>query len=90
VIAFRRGAVPEVLEHGVSGFIVDNVDEAVHAVSQLDRIGRAACRRAFEQHFTAARMTDDYLRIYETLTARGARSANDAAEGLSLADGDAI
>ena len=89
VIAFRRGAVPEVLEHGVSGFIVDNVDEAVDAVSRIDEIGRDACRRAFEQRFTAGRMTDEYLQIYESLTGCGAQSANDASEGLSLAGGDA-
>ncbi|APA89843.1 glycosyltransferase family 4 protein (plasmid) [Paraburkholderia sprentiae WSM5005] len=72
VIAFRRGAVPELLEDGVSGLIVDNVDEAVRAVGRVGGIERGACRRAFERRFTAARMTDDYLTIYDTLLAREA------------------
>ncbi|MDR6493980.1 glycosyltransferase involved in cell wall biosynthesis [Paraburkholderia terricola] len=67
VIAFRRGAVPEVLEHGVNGFIVDGVDEAVDAVANIARIDRAACRRSFEARFTAERMAADYLSIYEGL-----------------------
>ncbi|MGF6367591.1 glycosyltransferase involved in cell wall biosynthesis [Paraburkholderia sp. RAU6.4a] len=69
VIAFRRGAVPELIEDGVSGLIVDNVDEAVQAVARIDSIERGACRRAFERRFTAARMTDDYLTIYDALLA---------------------
>ncbi|NUX56353.1 glycosyltransferase family 4 protein [Paraburkholderia youngii] len=73
VIAFRRGAVPELIEDGVSGLIVDNVDAAVQAVARIDGIGRDACRRAFERRFTAARMTDDYLTIYDALLARDTR-----------------
>ncbi|PMS32605.1 glycosyltransferase family 4 protein [Paraburkholderia rhynchosiae] len=74
VIAFRRGAVPEVLEHGVNGFIVDDVEEAVNAVARIGDIDRARCRRSFEQRFTAARMADDYLQVYERLLA-GTRAA---------------
>jgi glycosyltransferase involved in cell wall biosynthesis len=70
VIAFRRGAVPEVLEQDVSGLMVDNVDEAVEALARIDRFDRAACRDAFERRFTAARMTDDYLAIYDKLLSR--------------------
>lgn len=69
VIAFRRGAVPELLEHGITGFMVDGVDEAVRAVANIGDLNRAGCRRAFEQRFTAARMTDDYLAVYERLLA---------------------
>ncbi|WP_433695505.1 glycosyltransferase family 4 protein [Paraburkholderia phenoliruptrix] len=76
VIAFGRGAVPEVLEHGVSGFIVDNVEEAVQAAARIGDIDRAQCRRAFEARFTATRMADDYLRVYEHLIAgTGMRAA---------------
>jgi glycosyltransferase involved in cell wall biosynthesis len=68
VIAFRRGAVPEVLEDGVGGFLVENVDEAVAAVARLGDISRRRCRQAFERRFTAARMARDYLAVYERLT----------------------
>ncbi|NYE26384.1 glycosyltransferase family 4 protein [Pigmentiphaga litoralis] len=67
VIAFRRGSVPEVIEHGVTGFIVDTVDEAVDAVRRLPEIDRRACRAAFEARFTAPRMVADYLPIYDRL-----------------------
>ena len=67
VIAFRRGAVPEIVEDGRTGFIVDDVDDAVRAVERLDEIDRAQCRAAFEERFSAARMAADYLRIYRTL-----------------------
>ena len=67
IIAFRRGSVPEVVEHGTSGFIVDNVPEAVAALSRIDSLDRHHVRRAFERCFITRRMTDDYLRIYRTL-----------------------
>jgi glycosyltransferase involved in cell wall biosynthesis len=70
VIAFRRGSVPEVLEDGVTGFVVDGVDEAVRAVGRVGELSRRRCRRAFERRFTAARMAGDYLAIYEDLLAR--------------------
>jgi glycosyltransferase involved in cell wall biosynthesis len=70
VIAYRRGAVPEVLEDGVSGYVVDGIDEAVRAVARLPALDRARCRAAFAQRFTAARMADDYLRAYRGLIAR--------------------
>ncbi|MBW1991499.1 MAG: glycosyltransferase family 4 protein [Deltaproteobacteria bacterium] len=67
VIAFRNGSVPEVLEDGQTGFIVDSVDEAVAAVQKLDTISRAYCRQAFEARFTADRMARDYLKVYYKL-----------------------
>lgn len=74
VIAMRRGSVPEVIEHGVSGFIVDNVDEAVTAVGRLGLIHRSAVRAAFERRFTVERMAEDYVEIYRTLPGVKARS----------------
>lgn len=65
VIAYRRGAVPEVMEHGVTGFIINHLHEAINAVSELDSIDRRQCRRVFEQRFSSQRMTQDYLRLYE-------------------------
>jgi glycosyltransferase involved in cell wall biosynthesis len=70
VIAFRRGSVPEVIEDGVSGFIVDSSDHAVDAVGRLDRISRARCRMAFERRFTARRMAHDYAAVYRALITR--------------------
>ncbi len=67
VIAFRRGSVPEVIRDGHTGFIVDSIEEAVAAVSRLDRIDRVHCRRDFEQRFSARRMAEGYVRCYEGL-----------------------
>ncbi len=70
VIAFRRGSVPEVMADGVTGFVVDSLDEAVAAVGRIGTIRRRDCRRHFEQHFSARRMARDYLALYEQVRAR--------------------
>jgi glycosyltransferase involved in cell wall biosynthesis len=67
VIAFRCGSVPEVIDHGISGFIADSVDEAVELVSRLDELDRTAVRATFERRFTVERMAQDYLAIYRSL-----------------------
>jgi glycosyltransferase involved in cell wall biosynthesis len=67
VIAFPCGAVPEVIEDGVTGFIVENVEMAVRAVSHIDRLDRMRIRKRFEARFSVTRMTRDYLRIYQSL-----------------------
>jgi Glycosyltransferase len=64
VVAWNRGSVPEVIEHGVNGFIVDNVDDAVEAVRNIGLIDRLECRRVFEDRFTATRMASDYIKVY--------------------------
>ncbi len=69
VIAFNRGSVPEVVENGISGFIVENEAEAVAAVRRLGEIDRAGVRRRFEQRFTARRMAEDYVELFEMLCA---------------------
>jgi glycosyltransferase involved in cell wall biosynthesis len=69
VIAYRRGSMPELIDHGVTGFLVDSFDEAVAAIGHLREIDRAACRRAVEQRFTVERMADDYLTLYRRLLA---------------------
>ena len=74
VIAFRRGSVPEVLDDGLTGFIVDDLDQAVDAARRAHRFDRAAIRRRFEERFSAARMARDYLDIYRTLPALRART----------------
>lgn len=73
VVAFKCGAVPEVIDEGVTGFIVESVDEAVEAVKRVGEIERAGVRAAFEQRFTVERMARDYLSIYRDLP--GARMA---------------
>jgi glycosyltransferase involved in cell wall biosynthesis len=67
VIAYRRGSVPEVLEDGVTGWIVEGLDEAVQAVERVPMLSRPRCRQVFEERFSAARMTRDYVRIYQRL-----------------------
>jgi glycosyltransferase involved in cell wall biosynthesis len=67
VIAWRRGSVPEVVEHGLTGFIVDSIEDAVQAVSGLEHLSRASCRRAFERRFDAGRMAADYVEVYRRL-----------------------
>jgi glycosyltransferase involved in cell wall biosynthesis len=70
VIAFRRGSVPEVMDDGVTGFIVDNVEEAIAACGKLDQIDRKKVRAQFDKRFTSRRMAEDYVRVYENLIAR--------------------
>jgi glycosyltransferase involved in cell wall biosynthesis len=69
VVALRRGSVPEVIDHGVTGFIVDGVEEAITAAARVGEIDRAACRAVFDRRFTTAQMTRHYLEVYDTLVA---------------------
>ncbi|MGO3928754.1 glycosyltransferase family 4 protein [Rhodopseudomonas pseudopalustris] len=69
VIAYRHGSVPEVIDDGISGFIVDDEDGAVAAVGRLGELNRRAVRRQFEARFTARRMALDYLAQYRRLIA---------------------
>ncbi|TIM31284.1 MAG: glycosyltransferase family 4 protein [Mesorhizobium sp.] len=68
VIAFRRGAVPEVIDDGVSGLIVDTADGAVDAVRRINGLDRAQVRRTFEERYTVERMCRDYVAIYGSLS----------------------
>ena len=70
IVAYPCGSVPEIIEHGVSGFIVHNADEAVDAVEHIDDLDRNACRRHFERDFTDERMAHDYLAIYNKMIRR--------------------
>ena len=70
VIAYSHGSVPEVMEQGRTGYIVDELDDAVEAVRRLPRLSRARCREVFEERFTAARMARDYVAVYERLVER--------------------
>jgi len=67
VIAYRKGSVPEVMEEGKTGFIVEGLEDAVKAVESVHTLSRKRCREVFEERFTAARMTRDYLSLYQRL-----------------------
>lgn len=81
VIAYPLGSVPEIIEDGVSGFLVHNVDEAARALNNLSAIDRRKCRRAFEDRFSVKRMAQDYLAIYDQIVKQ-------KPESITLTDGD--
>jgi glycosyltransferase involved in cell wall biosynthesis len=72
VIAYGSGSVPEVVDHGVSGFIVDSIDESVTAIERLGELDRRAVRARFDERFTVERMTREYVDLYRTLVSNGA------------------
>jgi glycosyltransferase involved in cell wall biosynthesis len=67
VIAFNRGSVPEVIDEGLTGFIVEDEVGAIGAVERLPELSRARVRQRFEERFTARRMAQDYLAVYRSL-----------------------
>ena len=69
VIAYRAGSVPEVIDDGVTGFIVENIDESVEAVKNIQALDRNRCRQVFEGRFSSSRMAADYVKYYEKLIA---------------------
>ena len=69
VIAFGRGALPEVVEHGVTGFLVPDAAAMTQAIARLDALDTRACRAAARDRFDSARMTADYLALYRRLAA---------------------
>jgi len=72
VIAFNRGSVPEVVDDGVTGFIVEDETSAIGAVDRLGHLSRKSIRKRFEERFTARRMAQDYLSVYRSLTDKAA------------------
>src|SRR5215470_10218280 len=70
VVAYRGGAVPELVEPGHTGFIVEGLEDAVEAVRRVAGLSRKRCREVFEQRFTATRMAHDYVQQFEHLIAR--------------------
>jgi glycosyltransferase involved in cell wall biosynthesis len=69
VVAYRRGSMEEVVDEGVTGYLADDAAEAVAAVDRAAGLDRAACRRTAERRFSAERMVDDYLDVYEQVLA---------------------
>src|SRR5437660_1945596 len=80
VIAYPRGSVPEIVDDGVTGFLVHNAEEAAKAVEGIGAIERRSCRRRFEERFSARRMSQDYLALYERLV-------NGQSEPIAVTDG---
>jgi glycosyltransferase involved in cell wall biosynthesis len=74
VVAFRGGSVPEIIDDGVTGFIVDNLEDAIEAAARVGTLDRRACRRDFDRRFTTLRMANRYLESYEELVDRYAAS----------------
>ena len=64
VIAYRKGAVPEVIDEGDTGFVVEDVAGAVDAIDRVASIDRVRCREVFEKRFSVSRMVQDYLKLY--------------------------
>jgi glycosyltransferase involved in cell wall biosynthesis len=75
VIAFRCGSVPEVIDDGVTGFVVNNEAEAVAAIARLGELDRRRIRETFDRRFTARRMAQDYLHYYDRLLHDETRTA---------------
>ena len=67
VLAYRRGSIPEIIEHGTTGFVSENLTEMVAAVERIGQIDRQRCRASFDQRFTADRMARDYVALYERI-----------------------
>jgi glycosyltransferase involved in cell wall biosynthesis len=67
VLAFRNGSVPEVIDDGVTGRIVDTVEEAIAAVPSVLALDRRRVRRTFEERFSATRMAKNYVSLYRRL-----------------------
>ncbi len=80
VIAYPRGSVPEIVDDGITGFLVHNAEEAAKAVEGIAAIERRSCRRRFEERFSARRMSEDYLALFERLV-------NGQSEPIAVTDG---
>ena len=79
IVAFDRGSVPEVIEDGVNGFIVSNIEEAVRAVDNIDALSRRKVRASFELRYSSAVMAERYLGIYRDLLSENPVTAREAA-----------
>ena len=67
VIAFARGSIPEIIRHGETGYIVEDIEGAINAVATVGTIDRSVCRADVERRFTSTRMARDYVRVYEDI-----------------------
>ncbi len=86
VIAFRRGSVPEIIEPGVTGFIVDTIDEAVAAIPLARALDRGTIRRRFAERFSVERMAHDYLDLYGAVLRAGSSERRPRAAATAIDD----
>jgi glycosyltransferase involved in cell wall biosynthesis len=86
VIAFRMGSVPEIIEHGVTGFVVDTEEEAIDALRHVGSLNRKCIRQRFEERFTATTMVQKYIDVYERVIQQNKvlREAQTIARSLTL------
>jgi glycosyltransferase involved in cell wall biosynthesis len=94
VIAYSEGSVPEVVDDQITGFLVHSIEESLDALAKIERFDRQRCRERFEQRFTADRMANDYVRVYERLVhdkrrAHPRRRSQRAASVGTVFDGEA-
>jgi glycosyltransferase involved in cell wall biosynthesis len=91
VLAFNRGSVPEVIDEGLTGYIVDNEEEAIRKIGALLALDRGRVRRRFEERFTASRMAADYVKTYKSLLSMPSeRRALRLVPAAAAANGNAI
>lgn len=86
VIAFPEGAAPEIVEHGRTGFLCHDEQEMADALGRVHEIDRRACRAAVEGYFSAGRMVDEHVALYESVLAGTAGQATPSAAGSSRCD----
>ncbi len=84
VLAFRCGSVQEVVEDGITGAIVETMEEAIAALPRVIALDRKKVRQRFEQRFSATRMAKDYVGIYRSLSARDRQEIDLAPNGKDL------
>lgn len=87
VIAWNMGSVPEILEDGVTGFLVNSMDESVAAIEKVGRLDRGLCRKVFEQRFSAGRMALNYLRAYKRLRSADLHSIGESDIAITTSPG---
>jgi glycosyltransferase involved in cell wall biosynthesis len=73
VIAFARGSIPEIVRHGETGYVVEDIEDAADAVATIRSIDRSVCREDVERRFTSTRMARDYVRVYREILNEDAR-----------------
>jgi glycosyltransferase involved in cell wall biosynthesis len=88
IIAYRCGSVPELIQEGITGYMVDDIEGAVEALAKISSFDRRRCRRVFEERFSATRMAHDYLRVYRRLIK--ASADHNARVALAALNSDAL
>lgn len=83
VLAYRRGGIPEIVDHGMTGYLCDTLAEMVHTVAWVLNLDRSRCRAAFEERFTVERMVQDYLWLYHRMVLKtDAQSADQGSDRI--------